>query len=222
MTDASRQVACRMELGGVELHLLPDRGVWCPEYQTLYIADPHFGKEATFRAAAIPIPDVTDRDLDRLDRLVAATGCSRLVVLGDLVHHRQGMSARLVAQIAEWRSRRSALDVVLVRGNHDRAAGTLPRAWSVRCVESPFPGDRLGLRHEPDFADRNPTLAGHLHPKHRLQRGTDRIDLPCFLLRGSTMVLPAFGSFIDGMVNGQTGDRAFVIADCEVFALPPL
>ncbi|MFA6207430.1 MAG: DEAD/DEAH box helicase, partial [Methylocystis sp.] len=46
--------------------LLPQRAVWRVETRTLFIADAHLGKAATFRALGQPAPKGTTRDnLDR-------------------------------------------------------------------------------------------------------------------------------------------------------------
>ena len=60
---------------GVELRLLPDPALWWPAEATVFIADLHLGKAASFRALGQPVPGGTTRDnLQRLDALIAATG----------------------------------------------------------------------------------------------------------------------------------------------------
>ncbi len=78
----------------------------------------------------------------------------------------------------------------------------------------------LRLVHRPDWDSTQPTLAGHLHPKHRLSNRTEDLRLPCFWLRQNTLVLPAFGMFVDGhLIRGQR-HRIFAIADAEVIEVP--
>lgn len=84
--------AIEIEFGDQQLALLPDRAVWWPLARTLFIADSHFGKAATFRAAGLPIPDATETDLARLDRLLQSTIARRLIVLGDLLHNKRGIT----------------------------------------------------------------------------------------------------------------------------------
>ncbi|NUR18637.1 MAG: DEAD/DEAH box helicase, partial [Gemmatimonadaceae bacterium] len=58
----------RISVRGEELVLLPERAAYWPARTTLLVADAHFGKAATFRAAAIPVPaGTTDATLGRLD-----------------------------------------------------------------------------------------------------------------------------------------------------------
>jgi len=209
----------RVNLAGDELRLLPERAIWKPATSELFIADTHFGKEAAFRSASIPIPDSTELDLARLTRLVETTRCQRLVVLGDLIHNRAGVTPGLVETFAKWRADYADLRVILVRGNHDRFGRSLPENWKIEVVDPPSKSGRLTLVHEPDFASELTTLAGHLHPKTRVKAAADSVDLPCFFMRKKTLVLPAFASFVDGMLLSRRDARAFAIVDDEVLDL---
>lgn len=200
-----------------ELILLPERAVWWPERQTLFIADPHFGKAATFRAAAVPLPDGTAADLQRLDAIVQSTQARTLIVLGDLLHARQGRCPAVFECVRAWRQQQRHLSLQLVIGNHDRRAGQPPAEWDMECVDEPSVCPPFQLRHYPDLTSQQPSLAGHLHPKIKVQAGGDRILSPCFLLRQQCLVLPAFGGFIDHQVIArEPGDAYFVIAENEI------
>jgi DNA ligase-associated metallophosphoesterase len=212
---------CEIEFGGESLVLLPQRAVWWPSENTVLIADPHFGKAATFRAASIPIPDATESDLARLDQILALTKASRLIVLGDLLHARQGRCRTTFESVTNWRRRHRDLSFQLIRGNHDHSAGHAPAEWEIDLLSDPAPVGPFDLRHYP-MSGLRPTIAGHLHPKLRLQAQGDRLKLSCYLLRGSILVLPAFTEFVDsGEVRLELGDAAFVIADDEVFRTAP-
>src|ERR1700691_251264 len=106
-----------IDWGGERLAVLPERALHWPRKKTLIVADPHFGKAATFRQAGIPIPHgTTTTDLDRLRVLLAATRAERLVVLGDFFHARSGRQENTLAAIAAWRKEHRQLEIVLVRG----------------------------------------------------------------------------------------------------------
>lgn len=206
---------------GEELTLLPDRGLWWPAGGTLFISDPHFGKAAAFRAAAIPIPDATADDLRRLDQLINATRCRTLTILGDLLHSTQGVTPELIQQLSTWRQQQVRLEITLIRGNHDRVLQDLPSKWNFNVVEPPEKIGPFELRHYPEFTGDQPILAGHLHPKFRLRHGSDALSLHCFALRNQTMVLPAFGSFVDGKVLAPGYHKIFAIADQEIIEITP-
>jgi len=161
-TAFNRASAARLDCAGESLFLLPERAAFWPARSTLFIADLHLGKAAAFRAAGIPVPErVQLRDLERLSAAIAATKAERLIVLGDLVHARSGLTAGVDAAMGGptgWRRRHKQLDVMLVTGNHDRSAGRLPERWRIRAVP---PGERLGpfvLVHDPAEAASEATV----------------------------------------------------------------
>ena len=209
----------RVLLRGEELVLLADRAAYWPARATLLVADPHFGKAATFRAAAIPVPaGTTDATLGRLDVLIARTGARRVVFLGDFLHARAGRSPATLKAIEEWRGRNGSLDVLLVRGNHDRHAGDPPRELSIECVDAPAVEGPFALVHHPARTAEGYAIAGHLHPAATLVgRGRQATRLPCFWFRAEYAVLPAFGEFTGvASIEPDPQDRVFVIAEDQV------
>ena len=113
----------RVEVQGESLLLLPERALFWERTGTLIAADVHLGKAASFRAAAIPLPGgTTTATLLRLSTALAHTGARRLLLLGDFFHAKSGRASRTLAAIADWRSRHADLEIVLIRGNHDRGA----------------------------------------------------------------------------------------------------
>ena len=201
------------------LVLLAERAVYWPRTKSLLVADPHFGKAATFRAAGVPVPrGTTTETLLRLDALLARTGAARLVFLGDFLHAREGRSPETLRVIEEWRARHASLDVVLVRGNHDKRAGDPPRELDIRCVEGAFVEAPFVFTHKPKRSDDGYVLCGHIHPGVRLTGVAHQSRrLPCFWLSAEVGVLPAFGEFTGlALVDVSPGDRVWVVAEDEV------
>jgi DNA ligase-associated metallophosphoesterase len=212
-----------VRLGGEDVALLAERALFWPRAGTLVVADLHWGKAATFRAAGIPVPvGATSDDLSRLDAALFRTCARRLVVLGDLFHAKAGrIATQTLAELRRWRALRDELEIMLVRGNHDRHAGDPPGDLRINCVNAPAFVPPFVLRHEPAPSSEGYTLAGHLHPGIVLTgRALQRERLPCFWLTPRGAVLPAFGSFT-GSVSVVPGpeDRVFVIADQEVIGV---
>lgn len=204
---------------GEELVLLSQRAVYWRRAATLLVADPHFGKAATFRSAGVPVPaGTTEGTLARVDAALASTGAARLIFLGDFLHARTGRSAATVRALGAWRERHAPLDVVLVRGNHDRHAGDPPAELRVHCVDAPMVEPPFAFVHHPGEVRGAYALAGHLHPGATLiGRGRQRVRLPCFWLRDRWAVLPAFGEFTGlAHIEPSPGDQLFVIAGDEV------
>jgi DNA ligase-associated metallophosphoesterase len=205
-----------LEIEGEPVVLMPEHTLWLPQRRTLLVADAHFGKAATFRAGGIFVPrGTTATTLARLDAALARTDATRVVFLGDLLHAREGRSPETLRLVAEWRASRETVDVVLVRGNHDRAAGDPPESLGIACVDPPLLEGALAFTHHPRSVPDHFDIAGHVHPAVRLHgRGRQFERLPCFWVRRDGMVLPAFGDFTGlGDVELAEGDRAFAVAD---------
>ena len=219
---ATRDAVCTVR--GEDLLLLPERALYWRRTRTLLVADPHFGKAAAFRSAGIPVPaGTTEGTLARLDATLARTGASRLVFLGDFLHARQGRSAATLAALGTWRERHDALDVVLVRGNHDRRAGDPPAGLRIGCIDAPMIDAPLGFVHHPGEVPGAYALAGHLHPgATMIGRGRQRMRLPCFWFGAQWAVLPAFGEFTGlATIDPSPGDQVFVIAGDAVHDVSP-
>ena len=219
MADAVTEVA------GEEVALLPERAMYWARARTLVAADLHWGKAAAFRAAGIPIPSgTTSADLARLATAIGRTGAERLVLLGDLFHARSGRVAATLGAIGGWRAAHESLDVLLVRGNHDRHAGDPPAELRFTVVNGPHLDTPFVLRHEPAPDPRGYVLAGHVHPGvtlHGPARQSAR--LPCFAFGRRVGLLPAFSAFTgtDDHDVRET-DRIYVLAGDEVIKASPL
>lgn len=213
-------------VGGMGLVLRAERAVHRPLTATVFVADVHLGKAASFRRLGVPVPAGSTADtLGRLDALLHATGATRLVVLGDLLHAKRGVTPSLGGAWAAFRARHPALSsVVLVRGNHDARSGDPPADWRVETVDEGECLDGLVLLHEPPpdgcAPAGAPALAGHVHPGLRVGgRAGGSVRLPCFHLRPGHAVLPAFGAFT-GLHAVQAGPQDQLVAVTPEGLLP--
>jgi DNA ligase-associated metallophosphoesterase len=207
-------------VAGEKLVLLPERAAYWPARKSLFVADFHLGKAATFRRAGIPLPPgTTSENVERLGRAIDKTGATRVVFLGDFLHAKEGRAESTFGRFTAWRGERAKVELTIVRGNHDKKAGDPPEEWGVRCIEA---GERLGpfvLNHEPGVSREGYALAGHIHPAVRLSscEGDESLRLPCFWFGARYGVLPAFGAFTGtAEVLPKRGDQVFVIAEEEV------
>ena len=209
-------------VAGQELQLLAQRAMYWPGERTLFVADFHLGKAASFRSAGIPLPGGTTTEMtDRLASIVAATQARRIVFLGDFLHSKAGRAEKTLACFASWREAHRDLALTIVRGNHDEHAGDPPGEWGIDCVAE---GAALGpfiLAHHPEPRAKGYTLAGHIHPAVWLsEKGGSGVRLPCFWFGPALGVLPAFGAFTgSAVVRPRRGDQVFVVADDEVLAV---
>lgn len=212
-----------VEVGGETLELLPQKAVFLPRTRTLLVADAHFGKAVSFRKLGVPVPrGTTSTNLALLAALVEQQQARRIVFLGDFLHSERSHAASTLGALARWRAEHAALELVLVRGNHDDRAGDPPASLGFEVVDEPFVDGGLVLCHHPAPQAAGYVLAGHLHPCVSLGgRAWDHLRLPCFHFGASVGVLPAFGDFT-GMhpVRAEPGDRLYAIADAEVVEVP--
>jgi len=225
MKTPDMKAGAAVELAGEPGILRPERALWLPERSTLVVADLHVGKEAAFRAAGLAVPEgILDETLARLGALAAALAARRVVVAGDLVHARRGLTGEVVARVAAWRATVGAA-IDLVRGNHDRHAPRLPASWSIGEAGDELALGPLRIRHEPPAGgdgDAGFTVTGHLHPTVLLRGGGDRLRLPCFVLDPTGLVLPAFTRFARGApADPAPGRRIYAIAGDETVEVDP-
>ncbi len=214
--DAAASVA------GEQLLLLGDRAGYWERTRTLFVADPHFGKAAAFRAAGVLVPrGTTGETQSRLDAALDRTGAERIVFLGDFLHAREGRAPETLGAINDWRSRWAQVEMLLVRGNHDKRAGDPPRELEMRCENAPVVEAPFVFAHHPVRSDEGYVLSGHVHPGARLSGpGRQHSRLPCFWFGREIAVLPAFGEFT-GLADIEVapGDQVWVIADSEVIGV---
>lgn len=203
-------------IAGANVRLLAERALFVEASRTLVVADLHWGKSETFRAHGIPLPEgVLDADLARLARAIERCEAERLVVLGDLVHAREGITPALVERIAAWR-RAHPVPAVLVRGNHDRHLPRLPAEWALDDSDDALVDPPFAWMH--DASEPPPAIAytalhrvgGHLHPLVALEGGGDALRLPAFVIEPQRTVLPAFSEFTAGVTFRRARRRRIV------------
>jgi DNA ligase-associated metallophosphoesterase len=223
----------RIRVADVDAVLHPSGAVLLSEQKTLLIADAHFGKAVSFRKLGVPVPSgTTTENLNELSAVVAATQARRIVFLGDFLHSRHSHARGTLAALERWRALNAALELTLVRGNHDDRAGDPPASLDIQVVDEPLLLGPFALCHHPRPVAGHYVLAGHWHPCISVSgRAFERLRLPCFwfgddsgaLPQNAVGILPAFGSFT-GMhrIEPRAGDRIFPVAGEVVRAIPGL
>lgn len=206
------------------LVLFPQRAVFSSEHNTLFVADTHLGKDATFRRGGVPVPlGSTESTLFQVSELLDQTKAAELVILGDMFHAKSSLSLETRRVVEAFLEKHANVVMILVHGNHDRHVGPLPNHWPIECVPPIARMGSLALGHEPlDVPmDASVLLCGHLHPGIKLAaRGESAGRLPCFWLTENRLVLPAMGDFTGlHIIDPTPQDRIWAIADNEVFAL---
>jgi DNA ligase-associated metallophosphoesterase len=209
-----------LHVGGQRLVLLPDKAGFLPESETLLIADAHFGKATSFRRLGLPVPvGTTNETLAVLTHLIHQLKARRVIFLGDFLHSARALGPHALGALTGWRELHHSIELILVRGNHDRHAGDPPPSLEIRAVDEPLMYRGLALSHHPRPVDGAFVLAGHLHPCVSVRgRARERHRLPCFWISQRVAVLPAFGAFT-GMqpIRVAPDERVFAAAPDRVF-----
>jgi len=212
-----------ISFAGETLRLLADRAIYWKNESTLFIADPHFGKDASLRAQSVPLPDLLGGDLERLANLFTLTGAERLVILGDFYHDRDSINKTQNETLAAFKKEHAGIEFILIRGNHDLKSGDPDETLGIRVVDPPFVLKPFICLHDPEECtdDGAYHLAGHLHPgvSFRVNR-KEGASMPAFSISKNLLVLPAFGRLTGkggSRLNGKEGLVA--IADNELIDL---
>lgn len=214
--------AIEVELAGYSFQLFADRGLYWDHQSTLFVADTHFGKEATFRAQGIPVPiGSTQGTLSKIAKMLSKSGAKRLCILGDMFHAKSSLSPDVRETMETFFAATSGIEWMLVEGNHDVRVGQLPSNWPIKALAKTFITDRIALGHHPTElpVGADLYLCGHVHPAIRISTRSESLgNLPCFWLSKGCLVLPAIGEFTGTYrVQLSEGDVAWIATDADVY-----
>ncbi|KUF09811.1 ligase-associated DNA damage response endonuclease PdeM [Pseudoponticoccus marisrubri] len=180
---------------GAALTALPSGALFWAAQDLLVVSDLHFGKSARLSAvggAALP-PYETRETLDKLDRDLAWTGARRVICLGDSFDA-PGIDAVLPEEDMLWiRRLQAGRDWIWIEGNHDPGPVTLGGTHRAELTIGP-----LVFRHIAT-PDGRGEVSGHYHPKARLILRGRALSRPCFLVDGTRLILPAYGTYTGGL-----------------------
>jgi uncharacterized protein len=209
---------------GLNLVLLAKRGVYWPAQRTLFVADTHFGKEATFRSHGIAVPrGSTHGTLATISEMISERGALRLILLGDMFHARSSLSQDIRESLDDFFRSHKELQTTLVLGNHDRGIHTKIKGWPVEIADSGTAIDSISISHFPQPP--NPStrllLCGHIHPAYRFVSKSDSVGkLPCFWLSNQQLVLPAIGEFTGTQgIQPSKSDQLWVIVGDQIVSV---
>ena len=203
--------------------LTAQRAAFWKEHHILLIADPHFGKAASFRSHGIAVPRGTTRyDLDRLANLIRLHRPRQLVILGDLIHSAGSKSRHVLHELQQWRKAFSDPIIRLIQGNHDRGSGDPPLELEIDHVQREYRVGPIVFVHQPAQQANGYTIAGHVHPAVDLRgKGRRRERFACFYFTPHYAILPAFGSFTGHhLIRPSDGDRVYIVAEDQIMPAP--
>lgn len=176
------------------LSLTNQRAIFWAKENALILSDIHIGKTAHFRRHGIPLPnEILKKDLERLKLLILHFKAEKLFVVGDLFHAESNID---VKTFKIWLEEFKTLEIVLVKGNHDRLTKQMVETFPFR-IEKELEVQPFLFVHEPKMRHLKMfTISGHTHPGVCIKgKGKQRIKLPCYLVNANQIVLPAFSLF---------------------------
>jgi len=211
-------VPVEIQLGTETLELLPEGAAYHKRTLTLFVADLHLGKAATFRKLGIPVPEGSNEEtLQKLELPLTRTSAQQVVILGDFFHAAAGRTESVMESINAWFLRNNAIQFALVRGNHDRSAGDPPAEWQIQCVDEPYQTAGFCCMHEANTNSAFPVLSAHVHPVLKLEGKR----FPCFAIKNKHLLFPAFGAFTGGhALSLKDYDQVFPLVEETVLTLP--
>jgi DNA ligase-associated metallophosphoesterase len=194
-----------------------ERALYLKAERTLVIADIHWGYAHSHRQCGNLLPLWGNEETARrLHALLKRYKPRRMIWLGDSLHA-PGASSFAEAFLDELPAR---LEVVIIRGNHDRK-------WR-RADTAEF---RLGgyvlhhgdQRREPEAGMTE--IIGHIHPAFSWSDGAGMsLKVPVLVEEAHRLILPAFSDWSAGATwNNQIkpGESLWLISSRRIFSLPP-
>jgi uncharacterized protein len=196
------------------LWLSPQRSIFWEEQKALILSDLHFGKTGHFRKAGIAVPQhVYKEDLQRLINLLHYFKPQKLIVVGDFFHSHANTE---LDWFKKWRNDFAALEIVLVKGNHDILQNAWYKEAAIEVVEKELKINSFLFTHDncETHADLY-TFCGHIHPGIYLQGlGKQSLRLPCFYFANDHCILPAFSKFTGtALIEPASNENVFAIVE---------
>ncbi len=167
--------------------LLPQRFAIHEPTATAVLADVHLGYSAARQRQGDAIPGRSvHEEMAALIQAARIHEVRALVVAGDLFE--RGFDGKLLQSFLELLDGLHIRFVGLVPGNHDRGLPNAPNDMSV--FSDGYELSDWRIVHGDQSVDAAKTIMGHWHPAIRCKgRKT-----PCFLRRGTHLILPAFST----------------------------
>lgn len=155
----------------------------------------------------------------RLFEIIQFFKPTSLLVNGDLFHSSYNKE---IDHFFQWRNYVQDLEVILVKGNHDKFPNKQYEKGGIEVHEETWCRRQFCFAH--DFTTVSTDLylfSGHIHPGVKI-RGFSKqsMRLPCFYFGKDYAILPAFGNFTGtATLSPCEGDTVFAITKNEVIQL---
>jgi putative SbcD/Mre11-related phosphoesterase len=195
--------------------LSADRALYLSAERTLVVADIHWGYAHSHRRVGNLLPLWGNEEIARrLRRLLHRYAPARMIWLGDSLHTPEAaeFAERFLEEIAN-------VEVVVVKGNHDRKWARADRA-EYRLAGCVFHhGDTVR-----EIGPEEMEIVGHVHPAVAWSDGAGlRLKVPALVQGPRRIILPSFSDWSAGAAwNDRLGEdeRLWLVSSRKVWALP--
>jgi putative SbcD/Mre11-related phosphoesterase len=188
--------------------LTPEKAAVHLPTATAVIADLHLGYDRVRRRGGEAIPEFgLDETVAALGALIDRIPVRRLVIAGDLLE--DARCAELAENLCDWLAGAGVELLALVPGNHDRGLGAIQ--GRLRLAPEGIALGEWRVVHGDESLPRGRVILGHVHPCFRM---SGRGSYPCYLVRESRIILPAFSRDAAGV--NVLGDPTWCSFHCHV------
>jgi DNA ligase-associated metallophosphoesterase len=203
-----------------ELILCKERAIYWPAQKLLILSDLHLGKSAFFRKSGIQAPQaIIHTDLHKLDTLLDTYVIDSIIITGDMFHNYINKD---VDEFQRWRSNYPALNIKLVKGNHDALKRLDYEKLNIEVIEKELLLKPFRFIHEqPKVIDEYYNISGHIHPGVTIfGKARQRMSFPCFYFGQHCAILPAFSVFTGlSIIKPKEGDHTYAITPDRVLEI---
>ena len=207
-----------LKVRGEQLILLPEKAIFWPDENVLFVSDIHLGKSSVDSHHIKGLNnELVTYELERISALILKYKIKILGVTGDMFHRKAEHNWQ---SYLSWRNQFPKVKIELAVGNHDSSLLTNIQKLDVRIREEIFLGP-FQLQHYP--AKESETgkyiLAEHLHPVILVNNKVNREKAysPCFVVGEQRSILPAFGTMArTGSIQPKQDDRLFVVESGQI------
>lgn len=166
------------------------------EQELLVVSDLHLEKGSSFARKGIMVPPYdTGETLVRLAERIKHWRPKTIISLGDSFHDEDAHERVPQQYWDQLRGMMLGVNWIWISGNHDP---TLPADLGGTFAHEIAIG-QISFRHEPQQGEAKGEIAGHLHPKGKINRRFKSVTRPCFVSDGKRLIMPAFGAYTGGL-----------------------
>lgn len=205
-----------------EIHFLAQKAFYWPKEKLLGLSDLHIGKAESLQKAGLPIPSGSHlNDLNRLANLISATQAQNVFILGDFIHQKSSWTENIQFDLKDFFKNHQKINWSLLIGNHDKGSKNFLSSLPFEIFENDTQkGPFLFTHGHSQKEGKVFTVQGHIHPVIRIDEGSTKLRLPCFVLSPMSLVIPSFGELTGGYeITPKRKDRIFAVAGKEIFEI---